>query len=580
MATNIRRYSQKDLSPSLQTPIVIDDQEITDAYTSVALTGYGALGYEVSINEAFVWLSENFANTTPPDKAVKGQVWFKTDSELLYVYTGLDDVDGGNSLTFPGDWVVPDPFKLYTILGNTGSINDVVNHINDMTNPHEVTKDQLGLGLLENTHYLKVSRNFEEIANGENGGDVITARDNLDVYDKAYIDNNFMTNTTNLTNITHINDIAVDDFLRRDINNDYNHTFRLGGTDPLLFTNATSTPLSFHNGKTTVTINDNGYEFSLKGNVSSTPSLTLLGQDKYLSTNSGATLIGFNFNGEDGKIDLAAATKGTAGVYVQFDKKLRITPDSLTWDGVEILTESGFTIKGDIIPSPTSTVTSLINNTTNGGRNLGSSTNHFNKTFSREITTSTIIHEDTNAATVVPTNAVFAYKDNTNEIKYTTYDSMVAAFRTDIEKETIIINSGTLWPSSANSTTLLNERIVSKKAHTLGTIPTQIQVSVIITAPVTYAGHTYQINDEIPLHHIDNVVISVTDTDVVFTRAYVENVTTNKVYYDNPHTQSGTGNTTITTTTTTYVYDTDRFTWVDFSDTKLSNKKIKITLIK
>ena len=67
----------------------VDDSGV-DISTSINLLGKNYAGYGLALNENFVYLLENFANTTPPTKPVIGQTWFDTSSteNKLKIYDG------------------------------------------------------------------------------------------------------------------------------------------------------------------------------------------------------------------------------------------------------------------------------------------------------------------------------------------------------------------------------------------------------------------------------------------------------------------------------------------------------------
>lgn len=56
--------------------------------TSLTLIGNNYSGYGEFLNENFVKLLENFANTTEPTNPIKGQVWFDSSQSVLKVYDG------------------------------------------------------------------------------------------------------------------------------------------------------------------------------------------------------------------------------------------------------------------------------------------------------------------------------------------------------------------------------------------------------------------------------------------------------------------------------------------------------------
>ena len=63
---------------------VIDDASL-DSTTDLSLVGRNYSGYGASVNENFVKLLENFANTTQPAKPLQGQLWFNTTNKTLNV---------------------------------------------------------------------------------------------------------------------------------------------------------------------------------------------------------------------------------------------------------------------------------------------------------------------------------------------------------------------------------------------------------------------------------------------------------------------------------------------------------------
>jgi hypothetical protein len=59
-----------------------------DTSTSLGLLGRNYTGYGEVQNENFIFLLENFANTNPPARPVKGQTWFNSSINVLNAYTG------------------------------------------------------------------------------------------------------------------------------------------------------------------------------------------------------------------------------------------------------------------------------------------------------------------------------------------------------------------------------------------------------------------------------------------------------------------------------------------------------------
>ena len=56
------------------TLVTLKDGTIDTATTDVSLFGKGYAGFGEKLNENFIKLLENFANTTAPDQKIKGQL--------------------------------------------------------------------------------------------------------------------------------------------------------------------------------------------------------------------------------------------------------------------------------------------------------------------------------------------------------------------------------------------------------------------------------------------------------------------------------------------------------------------------
>lgn len=119
MSYTIRKFNGTEL-------VVLQDGTI-DTSTSVALVGRNYTGYGELQNQNFLFLLENFANTTPPPVPLAGQTWFNTENNNLSVYDGqtwnvvgtafLSDTAPQNP---PGGalWVNSTENKLYTWIGD------------------------------------------------------------------------------------------------------------------------------------------------------------------------------------------------------------------------------------------------------------------------------------------------------------------------------------------------------------------------------------------------------------------------------------------------------------------------------
>jgi hypothetical protein len=106
MAYIINKFSGEQL-------IVLEDGSI-DTSTSLGLVGRNYVGYGETQNENFVFLLENFANNAPPARPMAGQLWFNTDNNLGYFYTGTNWSLLGAASTTPTPPEQPSNGSLWT----------------------------------------------------------------------------------------------------------------------------------------------------------------------------------------------------------------------------------------------------------------------------------------------------------------------------------------------------------------------------------------------------------------------------------------------------------------------------------
>jgi hypothetical protein len=66
----------------------LTDGTIDQTYTDLTLIGKNSTNFGLYINDNFVHLLENFANTSQPNHPIAGQLWFDTSTNRLMVYDG------------------------------------------------------------------------------------------------------------------------------------------------------------------------------------------------------------------------------------------------------------------------------------------------------------------------------------------------------------------------------------------------------------------------------------------------------------------------------------------------------------
>jgi len=74
-----------DWPDSSKTPIVINDGTV-DTSTTMVLIGKNYSRFGEALNENFLKLLGNSANSTPPSNPSDGQLWYETDESQLYIY--------------------------------------------------------------------------------------------------------------------------------------------------------------------------------------------------------------------------------------------------------------------------------------------------------------------------------------------------------------------------------------------------------------------------------------------------------------------------------------------------------------
>jgi hypothetical protein len=135
----------------------IVDGTVDQTATDLVLIGKNSSSYGTFLNDNFVWLLENFANSSQPNHPITGQLWFDTTENRLKVYDGTKfKVSGGTIVAnsapsgiVAGDlWINPTTEQLFfndgtqTLLagpiytaaqGQSGFVIDTVLDTNSLT---------------------------------------------------------------------------------------------------------------------------------------------------------------------------------------------------------------------------------------------------------------------------------------------------------------------------------------------------------------------------------------------------------------------------------------------------------------
>ena len=70
----------------------VADGQIDNVSTDLTLIGKNYSGFGEALNENFIKLLENFADTAQPTNPIRGQIWFDSSELKLKVYTGTSFV--------------------------------------------------------------------------------------------------------------------------------------------------------------------------------------------------------------------------------------------------------------------------------------------------------------------------------------------------------------------------------------------------------------------------------------------------------------------------------------------------------
>lgn len=103
-----------------QNPIILRDGKI-DTSTNLTFIGKNYENYGGLIDQNFLYLLENFANSTAPSKPVTGQLWYNTTTKQLNVFNGNQYKSAMSVLTGTTQPVNPDIGDMWFDVRNAGS---------------------------------------------------------------------------------------------------------------------------------------------------------------------------------------------------------------------------------------------------------------------------------------------------------------------------------------------------------------------------------------------------------------------------------------------------------------------------
>jgi hypothetical protein len=77
------------LSSNTITPfLIVNDNTIDNTSTSIEFIGRQKIGYGQAQDQSFLWMLENFSNSSPPTVPLLGQLWFDSINDIIKVNVG------------------------------------------------------------------------------------------------------------------------------------------------------------------------------------------------------------------------------------------------------------------------------------------------------------------------------------------------------------------------------------------------------------------------------------------------------------------------------------------------------------
>lgn len=237
----------------------VADGQIDDVSTDLTLIGKNYSGFGEALNENFVKLLENFANTAEPTNPIAGQIWFDSTETKLKVYSGTGfipvssaTISNSQPLTLGvGDLWFNDADKQLYFFDGTSTI---------LLGP-DYADDQLKSGIevvsvLDNLNQTRVITKFftNGILLGIFSKDTFTPKEAIDGFNGS-ITPGFNAGTLDgikfdvtATNAEQLGNVEATTYVRKDQANDINGQVRLTTNLGMIFGNADQGQLSIANG--------------------------------------------------------------------------------------------------------------------------------------------------------------------------------------------------------------------------------------------------------------------------------------------------------------------------------------------
>ena len=135
----------------------IPDGTVNTSSTPLSLPGRNYASYGQIVDTNFVHQLENFANSTPPPNAVRGQLWYNTSANILYICPS----DGESNIANYYPILTPDTIGNITVENLTATANITANNANitNNANANAISTNYLTVNVQANIANANVTGN-------------------------------------------------------------------------------------------------------------------------------------------------------------------------------------------------------------------------------------------------------------------------------------------------------------------------------------------------------------------------------------------------------------------------------------